>query len=205
MMKIESRERGRDKFNRYKTIINYMVSVSKTFPKSFRMRIFYFSRDIKGIAGLVIRYVLLKTIALRCGDNVSVHPGVYLLSPDKITIGNNVSIHPMCYIDAGGFIDIGDDVSLAHGVTLLSTSHQYSSTSIPIKNQTLLYRRTIIQNDVWIGAKSTVLYGRVIQEGAIVGANSLVNKDLLKNSVSLGVPAVTIKTRGESYESTFSA
>ena len=57
-------------------------------------------RYSKGIYGIAIRYTLIKSIALKCGDNVLINQGCFILNPDKLSIENNVSIQPMCYIDA---------------------------------------------------------------------------------------------------------
>jgi maltose O-acetyltransferase len=53
-----------------------------------------------------------------------------------------------------------------------------------------------IGNNVWIGAKATILKGVTIGDGAIIGANAVVTKDLLANGVAVGNPAKVIKMRG---------
>ena len=113
--------RGRDKFKKTKPIINAIVKTFSVLPRSTRVKMFEHYRMVKGNKGLLIRYVLLKTIAKSCGDNVSIHPNVYILNTHNLSVGNNVSIHPMCYIDAAGGVEIGNDVSIAHGVTVMSS------------------------------------------------------------------------------------
>lgn len=149
----------------------------------------------RGNKGLVIRYILLKTIAKDCGDNVSIHPSVYLLNPQNIHIGNNVSIHPMCYLDATGGIYIDRDVSIAHGVTIMSTTHTYDDLAIPIKDQPFEVLQTTIEENVWIGAKATILAGIKIGSGSIVGANCVVTKLVPPDVIVAGVPAKIIKKR----------
>ena len=51
----------------------------------------------------------------------------------------------------------------------------------------------VIGNHVWIGARSTILKGVTINEGAIIGASSLVTKNVLANTIVGGVPAKLIK------------
>lgn len=152
-------------------------------------------RGKKGIVGIAIRYIVLKSILPDLGDNVSIHENVYLYSPENLHIGNNVSIHPMCYIDATGGIDIGDDVSIAHSVTIMSSTHNYSSLEISIKDQDVYCINTKISDNVWIGAKATILSGVIINSGSIVGANALVSKDVECNMIVGGVPAREIKKR----------
>lgn len=165
------------------------------FPLSYRKKIFYKKRYSKGLYGIGIRYVLLKSIARQVGDNVSIHEGCYILNPENLEIGNNVSIHPMCYIDATGGIEIGNDVSIAHGVTIMSTSHQYEDLSIPIKDQEILFSKTKIGNDVWIGAKSLILYGKTIGSGSIVGGGTIVTDDIDHYTISVGNPGKILKKR----------
>lgn len=93
--------RGREKFKKHKKKINVIIKIVKIFPKNIRLKMFYHFRKTQGNKGILIRYVLLKTLAKQCGDNVSIHPDVYIFHPENLFIGNNVSIHPMCYIECG--------------------------------------------------------------------------------------------------------
>lgn len=187
--------RGRERFNKFRRYIIILSQFYKLFPVKTRIAFFEYHRMTKGTRGLVLRYALIKSLADKCGDNVSIHPGVYLLRPDNLIVGNNVSIHPMCYIDATGGIEIGNDVSIAHGVTVLSTTHKYDSLEIPIKDQGIDLIKTKINNNVWIGAKATILAGIEIGCGSVVAANAVVTKSLAENIIAGGVPAKLIKIR----------
>lgn len=187
--------RGRDKFNKIKPIINILINISRLIPKKARKKLFELFRNKKGNTGLLIRYILLTTIVKKCGENVSIHPGVYLFGLDKLSIGNNVSIHPMSYIDANGGVEIGNDVSIAHGVSILSTSHIYEDINIPIKDQGIDSKKTIIEDNVWVGAKASILYGNIVKNGSIIAANTVVTKNIDCNVIVGGVPARTIIER----------
>jgi acetyltransferase-like isoleucine patch superfamily enzyme len=188
-------ERGRDKFNRFKFILNILIFISSIFPVRIRNKLFVGFRMTKGNKGLAIRYVLLKTLARYCGDNISIHPNVYLFKPQNLSIGNNISIHPMCYIEASGGIDIGNDVSIAHGATIMSTTHRYDDLGIPIKDQPIDLIPTKISDDVWIGAKATVLAGTKISKGSIIAAGAVVTKNVPEKAIVAGVPAKIVKER----------
>lgn len=187
--------RGRDKFKKYKLFINIMVILCELLPLFIRQKLFEGCRMIKGYKGLLIRYILLNTITKECGDNVSVHPNVYLFQLKNLSIGNNVSIHPMCYIDASGGINIGNDVSIAHGSTIMSTTHRYDDFRIPIKDQSVDLLMTEVEDNVWIGAKTTILAGIKVGYGSVIGAGSVVTKDVPSNNIVGGVPAKKIKER----------
>ena len=194
-------QRGREKFNKYKSIFDVLVKLSFILPYKFRLKLFQSLRLVRGNKGLALRYVLLKSLARNCGDNISIHPNVYLLNPENLSIGNNVSIHPMCYIECGKNkeygIYIGDDVSIAHGVTVMATEHKYDNLYIPIKDQGTISKTVIIEENVWIGAKATILSGNIIKSGSIVGANAVVTKNVENNNIVGGVPARVIKVRKE--------
>src|SRR5690625_3257069 len=187
--------RGRDKFNKYKSLIYMLVKVTKIVPIGLRQKLFVFFRMTQGTMGLVIRYILLKSIAKQCGDNVSIHPQVYIFNIQKLTIGDNVSIHPMSYIDFSGEIIICNYVSIAHGTTIMSSTHRYESRDVPIKDQPIDLFSTEIKNDVWIGAKVMILAGVKVASGSILAAGAIVTKDTSANSIVGGVPAVKIKER----------
>lgn len=186
---------GREKFKKIKPIIVMLSFLFSLFPKAILNMKLKRIQHKEGKFAMLKRYCILKNIVKSLGDNVSIHSNVYLISPQNLEIGNNVSIHPLCYLDAQGGISIGNDVSIAHGVTIMSTSHTYNDKEIPIKYQTIEEREVVIEDNVWIGAKATILYGHKIESGSIVGANCLVTKDVKKNEIVGGVPNKLIKNR----------
>lgn len=187
--------RGRDAFQKFKPLILGLATVLKVLPNSVRSKMLVRFRRTTGYKGLVIRYALLKTLAGSCGDNVSIHPDVYLFSVSRLKLGDNISIHPMCYIDASGEVDIGNDVSIAHATTILSTSHTFDDLDVPIKDQTIEKKKTTVEGNVWIGAKSTILCGNTVHSGSVIAAGAVVTHDVPANTIVAGVPARVIKER----------
>lgn len=188
-------ERGRDRFARHKSLLKGIANVLGVMPARWRLWLLERHRMTNGVRGLVLRYTILKTLARACGDNVAILTGVYLLSPRDLLLGDNVSIHPMCYIDATGGLKIGNDVSIAHGVTILSSAHEYGGKDIPIKDQGVLTCCTVVDDNVWLGARATILPGCTIHSGAVVGAGAVVTRDVSSDLVVAGVPARAIKKR----------
>ncbi|SFB04695.1 MULTISPECIES: acyltransferase [unclassified Bacillus (in: firmicutes)] len=187
--------RGRDKFKKFKPLIMFLVGIFSFLPFGLRLFFFRSCQNLMGKKGLVLRYVLLSTLAKKCGDNVSIHPNVFILNPQCLSLGSNVSIHPMCYIEALGEIKIGNNVSIAHGVTIMSTEHRYNDPDIAINNQGSYFSKVSIKSNVWIGAKATILAGICIGSGTVVGAGAVVTKDIKSNVIVGGVPAKVIKER----------
>ncbi len=199
MQKNDAPKRGRDTFKKIKWLLSFFVSFYRLFPVKTRKKLLERHRYTRGKLGIGLRYALLKSLAAYCGDNVSVFEGVYLLNPQNLRVGNNVSIQPMCYIECGKDpalpLIIEDDVSIAHGATLMATTHTYSDLNLPIKDQPVETKALHIHENVWIGAKASILAGVTLASGCIIGAGAVVTKDTKENTIYGGVPARVIKER----------
>lgn len=184
---------GRDKFKKLKGVISLLVAIDSMLGRRINGFLLKFFRNTNGVIGLLIRYVLLKNLAKSCGDNVSIHPGVYLFNLNKLSIGSNVSIHPMCYLDAAGGLSIGDNVSIAHNCSLLTANHTWDDTSLPIKYNPEVLAEVVIGNDVWLGCGVRILAGVRLANRSVIAAGAVVNRDTEKSSVYGGVPARLLK------------
>ncbi|MGX7595066.1 acyltransferase [Planococcus plakortidis] len=182
----------KSRYDRYANFIKFYLSMLPRKTRNFLLEV---NRNTPGKLGMIIRISLVKSIVKECGENVFIFPGVYILNSNNLSLGNNISIHPMTYIDARGGIRIHDNVSIAHSTTILSTSHNYSDLKVPIRNQGITSRETIINHNVWIGAKATILQGCFIESGCIIAANSVVTKSFPPNVVLGGLPAKVLKER----------
>jgi len=121
----------------------------------------------------------------------------YNFSP-IINIGNNVSINPDCHIGAINRIDIGDGVLIASKVFITDHFHgEINSNSIKTPpSERKLYSKgpVLIERNVWLGEGVVVLPGVTIGENSIIGANSVITKNIPKNSVVGGNPSRIIRT-----------
>lgn len=140
------------------------------------------------------------------GDNVGIGSHAVLTAWDKyegdnfcpkITIGNNVWIGEDCHITAINKITIGNNVLMGKKVTISDNSHGKIDSELlsipPIKRPLYSKGEVYIDDNVWLGDKVTVLAGVHIGENSIIGANSVVTKDIPKNCVVAGIPATVIK------------
>lgn len=118
--------------------------------------------------------------------------GCRLIGEPGITIGNN--FYANAYVHMLGGITIGDDVLLGPKVVMWARDHGIASDR-PIREQPHRVEPIRIGNDVWIGAAAVVLCGVTIADGAVVGAGSVVTKDVPPRAVVAGVPARIIKYR----------
>ena len=104
------------------------------------------------------------------------------------------------YVEIGRYTSIGRDVSLGlgeHNINNFSTSSfiQSYDKTVYIYASTNPKRRLIIGNDVWIGDRVCIKSGITIGDGAVIGANCVVTKDVPPYSVVVGVPGRVIKKR----------
>ena len=185
--------RGREVYSKIRPAIILCSGLARILPWFLRYLIFVFLRHAPTKCGIAFRYILLRTLLKKAGENIAVFDGVYLFAPAKMTIGNHVSIHEMCYIDASGGLTIGNEVAIAHNVTIMTTSHDYEQVGY-IKDAQCCMASVEIGNDVWIGAGVRVLAGVHIGNHVVIGAGSVVNRSIPENSLAVGVPAKVIRS-----------
>lgn len=116
-----------------------------------------------------------------------------------IRIGRNVQLNDYVHIGAVGSITIGDDVLMASKIYISDHNHgnydkQFSDSpfSNPIDRKPIV-KPVIIGDRVWIGESCCILPGVTIGEGSIIGALSVVTKDIPPFSVAVGSPAKVVK------------
>jgi len=133
---------------------------------------------------------------IRIGDAVKIDRGVRLLSANQayIDIRKGVRIGLYSVFNGGDSILVNEN-SLISGFVYLQTSmHKYKK-SDAIKNQGYEHGEIRLGTDVWLGAHSVILPGITLGNGAIVGSNSVVTRDIDENTIVGGVPAKKIKQR----------
>lgn len=120
---------------------------------------------------------------------------VLLVYAEKIHIGKSTFINRRTLIHGHGGVSIGENVLIGPGVFITSTNHGYRSRDKIIQEQGSEPERVIIEDDVWVGARSIVLPGVTIRKGAVVSAGTVVTKDVDEYTVVGGNPAKLITTR----------
>ena len=131
---------------------------------------------------------ILKNTIIECTG------GIRDLGEGLIT-GNNVGIAQNCFIQVRGMVIIGSNVIFGPGVSIFSENHNFSDRNQNILEQGESRKGVIIEDDVWIGARSVILDGVTIGAHSIIAAGSVVNKSIPEYSIIGGVPAKLIKTR----------
>jgi len=126
--------------------------------------------------------------------NVAISPNVRIRG--RFEIGEGSSIAQNCSISGecvGVFV--GKNVMIAPNVVIVTFNHGFESLEIDMAKQINTVATVIIEDNVWIGANCSIAKGVKIGTGAIIGANSFVNKDVMPYSIMGGVPAKLIRNR----------
>ncbi|MZH01949.1 MAG: acyltransferase [Nitrospinae bacterium] len=111
-----------------------------------------------------------------------------------IEIGNDVRINRGCTLASHSGITIGDYSMLGEYVSIRDANHGMEPGQ-PMRFQPHRTKPVHIGQDVWIGRGSCVLPGVTIGDGAVIGANSVVNRDVPAHTISAGAPCKVIKIR----------
>jgi acetyltransferase-like isoleucine patch superfamily enzyme len=113
----------------------------------------------------------------------------------RMAIGDHVQISRNCYINAAGGVEIGDDTMLGPNAVIVSVNHLHDRFDLLIRKQEVAKKKVVIENDVWLGANTSVLPGVTIGKGSVVGAGAVVTKDIPPFSLAVGIPAKVVGKR----------
>lgn len=138
-------------------------------------------------------YKLFKSI----GENIEIKDNVMIQSAEKVDIGNNVYIGPNAKFYAYGGISIYSGTIIGPDCEIHTRNHNYDGENLSALpyDSTYIYKRVIIEENVWIGSQVSIVPGVTIGEGSVVGLGSVVTKDVPPFSVVGGNPAKIIKSR----------
>jgi maltose O-acetyltransferase len=141
-----------------------------------------------------VRNFVFKLLLKKAGRRIYFDYGVYIKFPWLVEIGNDVSINRGVefYSDffGGNKIIIGSDVIIAPNVRFHAADHELSGTDYTHSGKTIH-----VGDNVWIGAAAIILPGVSIGDRAVIGAGSVVSRDIPADTVAAGVPARVIKNR----------
>ncbi|WP_144054392.1 acyltransferase [Pleurocapsa sp. PCC 7319] len=127
-----------------------------------------------------------RGVTLLCSGEALTHP--------KILIGANTYLNRHTFIDAILSVTLGHDCAV--GPNCYITDHDHGlDIQLPPLQQPMIANKTKIGDRVWLGANVTVLKGVHIGDDAVIGAGSVVTKDIPAGAIAVGVPAQVIKSK----------
>jgi len=163
------------------------------FTKKIILSIFALLNHFKNLFRFdAIKQLPLKSRLKSYGKAVDIQLPVVIKNPYNVEIGNNVSIASFVHIWGGGSVKIGNNVLIASHVAIVSETHDYDSTNI---YSTHKIAPVLIESNTWIGSHAVILPGVTIGEGAVIGAGSIVTKNVEPFSIVAGIPAKLVKKR----------
>ena len=124
------------------------------------------------------------------GSGSRIYPHVVIHSPDRVSIGDDVEIAEFVHMWGGGRIRVGDHVRIAAHTVVTSQTHDPTAACHGENfGDTRVVAPVVIEDRAWIGTNAVILPGVTVGEGAIVGAGSVVTKDVPAGKTVVGIPA----------------
>lgn len=153
--------------------------------------IILFQQFVMWIPFWPIRWIWLKLTLKKMGKHTYVSRYVDIRKPSNVILGENCVINKSTLLDGrGGILQIGDNVDVAQECMIWTLTHDVNSSTHATK-----HNNTYIENYVWLCTRCIILPGVTVQKGAVVGAGSVIHKDVESMAVVSGNPFRIIKMR----------
>lgn len=166
-----------------RVIGKFIYFFAKKMPMSYS-KLSFGSKKIRSFCG--------KLILDKCGKKVNIEKGASFAS--NIKLGDYSGIGLNAFIS--GPTDIGKYVMMGPNCMIYTRNHEFKKKDVPMLFQGYQEsKKVIIEDDVWIGGRVIILPGVKVGKGAIIGAGSVVTKDVDPYSIVAGNPAKKIKER----------
>lgn len=132
---------------------------------------------------------ILRLFGAQIGKDVRIKPGIHIRYPWKLRLGDHSWLAD-CYIDNLDMVIIGKHVCISQQAMLMTGNHDYKSRTFD-----LMTKPIIIEDGVWIGAKSLVTPGVRVATHAVLTAGSTAVRNLDAYVIYQGNPALRQRTR----------
>lgn len=137
-----------------------------------------------------------KKGAIKIGSNCELSRGVIFNTyGGNIEIKSNVFFGEYVVLYAHGGIKIGANTLIAMHTCIVASNHTIPKHGELIRNQPDVLLPISIGNDVWIGANCSILGGVTIGDGAVIGAGSIVTRNIPEYAIAIGNPAKVLRYR----------
>jgi len=133
---------------------------------------------------------------LEVGRHALLEPNVWLTgpAPARIRVGSGSFLNLGVMVAAAELVEIGDHCMLANGCFVSDASHRFDDPDRPVPWQGFTSRGpTRLGDNVWCGANVVITSGVTVGERCVIGANSVVTRDLPPFSLAAGAPAAVLR------------
>jgi acetyltransferase-like isoleucine patch superfamily enzyme len=185
-------------------IQKYLTLISKTKAENRNEQ-----REINSRNTISARNIMIDTTCdirgierMKFGNNVVVQKDCWLniafnnpAPGPMILIGEGTNIGRRCTLSAANRIEIGKFVLIAPNVFIADTHHEYQKLGVPIMNQGITTHedQIVIGDETWIGINAVIMGNVAVGKHCVIGANSVINKDIPDYCVAVGNPARVVK------------
>ena len=152
------------------------------------INIFFLKNPLNPISSLKVFF--LRSFGAKIGHGVVLKPSINVKYPWKLFIGDYSWVGENVWIDNLDDVIIGNNVCISQGAMLLTGNHDYKKNTFD-----LIIGKIILEDGVWIGAKSVVCPNVICKSHSILSVNSTATKNLESYSVYQGTPATKIRDR----------
>ena len=145
--------------------------------------------------GQIYNKIRISTInnIIKIGKGCKIQRNVYFGNGKGVEIGNHCQINDNVRLDN---IKIGNNIMIARDCIFLGKMHEHNDINMPMNIQgAKISFPTILEDDIWIGARVIVMPGIKISKGCIIGAGAVLTKDTVEYGIYGGIPAKLIKFR----------
>jgi acetyltransferase-like isoleucine patch superfamily enzyme len=135
-----------------------------------------------------------RNLWLSCGRISEAH------SLGWFEIGEYSYIGPNGVMGAGGGIKIGNHVQMGPNVTITAENHRFDNPDRLMDEQGVSHQGVVVEDNVWIGGRVTILDGVTIGRGSVIGAGAVVTQSIPPYSIAVGMPARVLRSRKSTAE-----
>ncbi len=134
---------------------------------------------------------LLGQLLGAVGEGCWIEPPLYVNWGSRITLGDHVYANTGLTVIDDTFVNIGSHVMLGPRVTISAASHPVDP---ELRRQAYQYDLPVVlEENVWVGAGATILPGVTIGKNSVIGAGSVVDRDIPPDVVAAGVPCRVLR------------
>lgn len=176
----------------------YGFNYWRSFYRFIKFKIFHPGIKTTGYVFLPKRYDISKArgAEFTIGAFVWIGEGcAFRAHEGKLTIGDRCTFGGKNTINCYKRVDIRDECLFADSIYVVDFDHWYIDPHMSIRSQGIRKEEIVMGPNVWIGEKATILRGVTVGQGTVIGAMSLVNRDVPDHAVVGGIPARILKYR----------